>query len=102
VESFKEVNISFLSIKVVEVCLIKDMGCMLWHEVEFDDEARKNMTIKGEKTIKLNGFKLINDVVAKGERGFNVSSFMIEAISNSFEGAFGIAWNRPFVMDFGM
>ncbi|GKE05537.1 hypothetical protein Tco_1397555 [Tanacetum coccineum] len=44
----------------------------------------------GEETIKLNGFKLINDVVAKGERGFNVSSFMNEAISKSFEGAFGI------------
>ncbi|GKE61819.1 hypothetical protein Tco_1512186 [Tanacetum coccineum] len=44
----------------------------------------------GEETIKLNGFKLINDVVAKGERGFNVSSFMNEAILKSFEGAFGI------------
>ncbi|GJQ98569.1 reverse transcriptase domain-containing protein [Tanacetum coccineum] len=33
VESFEEVDISFLSIKVVKVCLIKDMGCMLWHEV---------------------------------------------------------------------
>ncbi|GKC09051.1 hypothetical protein Tco_1000661 [Tanacetum coccineum] len=44
----------------------------------------------GEETIKLNGFELINDVVAKGERGFNVSSFMNEAISKSFEGAFGI------------
>ncbi|GJU51494.1 hypothetical protein Tco_1221049 [Tanacetum coccineum] len=44
----------------------------------------------GEETIKLNGFKLINDVIAKGERGFNVSSFMNEAISKSFKGAFGI------------
>ncbi|GKD10565.1 hypothetical protein Tco_1190250 [Tanacetum coccineum] len=35
----------------------------------------------GEETIKLNGFELINDVVAKGGRGFNVSSFMNEAIS---------------------
>ncbi|GJR49470.1 hypothetical protein Tco_1399991 [Tanacetum coccineum] len=34
VESFEEVDISFLSIKVVKVCLIKDMGCMLWHEVD--------------------------------------------------------------------
>ncbi|GKF41033.1 hypothetical protein Tco_0124375, partial [Tanacetum coccineum] len=42
----------------------------------------------GEETIKLKGFELINDVVAKGERGFNVSSFMNEAISKSFEGAF--------------
>ncbi|GKE18313.1 hypothetical protein Tco_1425890 [Tanacetum coccineum] len=42
----------------------------------------------GEETIKLNGFELINDVVAKGERGFNVSSFMNEAILKSFEGAF--------------
>ncbi|GKE32375.1 hypothetical protein Tco_1451697, partial [Tanacetum coccineum] len=49
----------------------------------------------GEETIKLNGFKLINDVVAKGERGFNVSSFMNEATSKSFEGAFGIVWSRP-------
>ncbi|GJY12520.1 hypothetical protein Tco_0381829 [Tanacetum coccineum] len=32
VELFEEVDISFLSIKVVKVCLIKDMGCMLWHE----------------------------------------------------------------------
>ncbi|GJU20229.1 hypothetical protein Tco_1153571 [Tanacetum coccineum] len=54
----------------------------------------------GEETIKLNGFELINDVVAKGERGFNVSSFMNEAISKSFEGAFGIVWSRPLVMDF--
>nr|GEZ58677.1 hypothetical protein [Tanacetum cinerariifolium] len=76
VESFEEVDISFSSIKVVKVCLIKDIGCMLWHE--------------GEETIKLNGFELINDVVAKGERGFNVSSFMNEAISKGFEGAFGI------------
>ncbi|GJU01653.1 putative reverse transcriptase domain-containing protein [Tanacetum coccineum] len=50
--------------------------------------------------IKLNGFELINDVVAKGERGFNVSSFMNEAISKSFERAFGIVWSRPLVMDF--
>ncbi|GKD22694.1 hypothetical protein Tco_1224397, partial [Tanacetum coccineum] len=54
----------------------------------------------GEETIKLKGFELINDVVAKGERGFNVSSFMNEAISKSFEGAFGIVWSRPLVMDF--
>ncbi|GJQ89065.1 hypothetical protein Tco_0000204, partial [Tanacetum coccineum] len=32
VESFEEVDISFLTIKAVKVCLIKDMGCMLWHE----------------------------------------------------------------------
>ncbi|GJQ91631.1 hypothetical protein Tco_0002770 [Tanacetum coccineum] len=54
----------------------------------------------GEETIKLNGFELINDVVAKGERGFNVFYFMNEAISKSFEGAFGIVWSRPLVMDF--
>ncbi|GJY41173.1 hypothetical protein Tco_0428443 [Tanacetum coccineum] len=54
----------------------------------------------GEETIKLNGFELINDVVAKGERGFNVSSFMNEAILKSFEGAFGIVWSRPLVTDF--
>nr|GEX34838.1 reverse transcriptase domain-containing protein [Tanacetum cinerariifolium] len=54
----------------------------------------------GEETIKLNVFELINDVVAKGKRGFNVSSFMNEAISKSFEGAFGIVWSRPLVMDF--
>nr|GEV62182.1 putative reverse transcriptase domain-containing protein [Tanacetum cinerariifolium] len=35
-----------------------------------------------------------------GYRGFNVSSFMKEAISKSFEGAFGIVWSRPLVMDF--
>ncbi|GJS25000.1 hypothetical protein Tco_0453632 [Tanacetum coccineum] len=35
-----------------------------------------------------------------GERGFNVSSFMNEAISKSFEGAFGIVWSRPLVMNF--
>nr|GFA69947.1 hypothetical protein [Tanacetum cinerariifolium] len=34
VKSFEEVDILFLSIKVVKVCLIKDMGCMLWHEVD--------------------------------------------------------------------
>nr|GEW39962.1 retrovirus-related Pol polyprotein from transposon TNT 1-94 [Tanacetum cinerariifolium] len=54
----------------------------------------------GKETIKLNGFELINDVVAKGERGFNMSSFMNEAISKSFEGAFGIVWSRPLVMEF--
>nr|GEU78303.1 putative reverse transcriptase domain-containing protein [Tanacetum cinerariifolium] len=54
----------------------------------------------GEKIIKFNGFELINDVVAKCERGFNVSSFMNEAILKIFEGAFGIVWNRPLVMDF--
>ncbi|GJZ51395.1 hypothetical protein Tco_0605910 [Tanacetum coccineum] len=32
VESFEDVDILFLSIKVLKVCLIKDMGCMLWHE----------------------------------------------------------------------
>ncbi|GJX95987.1 hypothetical protein Tco_0351785 [Tanacetum coccineum] len=54
----------------------------------------------GKETIKLNGFVLINDVVTKGERGFNVSSFMNEAISKSFEGAFCIVWSRPLVMIF--
>ncbi|GJV64644.1 hypothetical protein Tco_1475472 [Tanacetum coccineum] len=148
VESFEEVDISFLSIKVVKVCLIRDTGCMLWHEgswiiwsnevgkvkvlrvlemMEHDSGAcicgalmsvdtndifsnneflildvRRKIISKDncEDTIKLNGFKLINDVVAKGERGFNVSSFMNEAILKSFEGAFGIVWSRPLVMDF--
>ncbi|GKB45937.1 hypothetical protein Tco_0896690, partial [Tanacetum coccineum] len=54
----------------------------------------------GEETIKLNGFELINDVVAKGKRGFNVSSFMNEAILKSFEGASGIVCNRHLAMDF--
>ncbi|GKC30960.1 hypothetical protein Tco_1038254, partial [Tanacetum coccineum] len=54
----------------------------------------------GEETIKLNGFKLINDVVAKGEGGFNVSSFMNEAISKGFKRVFGIVWSGPLVMDF--
>ncbi|GKA84699.1 hypothetical protein Tco_0806353 [Tanacetum coccineum] len=54
----------------------------------------------GKETIKLNGFELINDVAAKGERGLNVSYFLNEAISKSFKGAFGIVWSRPLVMDF--
>ncbi|GKB58324.1 hypothetical protein Tco_0914510, partial [Tanacetum coccineum] len=54
----------------------------------------------GEETIKLNGFELINDVVAKGEGGFNVSSFMNEAILKGFKRGFGIIWNGPLVMDF--
>ncbi|GJU05145.1 hypothetical protein Tco_1121575 [Tanacetum coccineum] len=37
-----------------------------------------------------------------GERGFNVSSFMNEAILKSFEGAFGIVWSRPLVMVFSI
>nr|GEX64105.1 retrovirus-related Pol polyprotein from transposon TNT 1-94 [Tanacetum cinerariifolium] len=32
VESFKKVDSLFSSIKVMKVCLIKDMGCMLWNE----------------------------------------------------------------------
>nr|GEX56813.1 hypothetical protein [Tanacetum cinerariifolium] len=54
----------------------------------------------GEETIKLNGFELINNVITKGERGFNVSSFMNEAISKGFERAFGIVWSRHLVMNF--
>ncbi|GJZ49560.1 hypothetical protein Tco_0603750, partial [Tanacetum coccineum] len=54
----------------------------------------------GEKTIKLNGFELINDVAAKSEGGFNVSSFMNESISKGFKRAFGIVWSGPLVMDF--
>ncbi|GJY37883.1 hypothetical protein Tco_0424247 [Tanacetum coccineum] len=49
------------------------------------------------------GTKIIledNDVVAKGEGGFNVSSFMNEAISKGFKRAFGIVWSGPLVMDF--
>ncbi|GJS76814.1 hypothetical protein Tco_0726695 [Tanacetum coccineum] len=48
----------------------------------------------GKETIKLNG--------SEGERGFNVSSFMNEAISKSFEGALGIVWSRPLVIDFAV
>nr|GEY98759.1 hypothetical protein [Tanacetum cinerariifolium] len=68
--------------------------------IEFDDETRKNMTIYGDETIKLNGFELINDVIAKSEGGFNVSSFMNEAISKGFKRAFGIVWSETLVMDF--
>nr|GEV09391.1 UBN2 domain-containing protein [Tanacetum cinerariifolium] len=32
------------------------------------------------------------------ERGFNVSSFMNEAISKGFEGAFGVVWSGPLMM----
>nr|GEX60102.1 hypothetical protein [Tanacetum cinerariifolium] len=53
-----------------------------------------------EETIKLNEFELIDDVVAKGEEGFNVSSFMNEAILKGFKRAFGIVWSGPLVMDF--
>ncbi|GJX81922.1 zinc finger, CCHC-type containing protein [Tanacetum coccineum] len=35
-----------------------------------------------------------------GKGGFNVSSFMNEAISKGFKRAFGIVWSRPLVMDF--
>nr|GEX89079.1 hypothetical protein [Tanacetum cinerariifolium] len=35
-----------------------------------------------------------------GEGGFNVSSFMNEAISKVFKRNFGIVWSRPLVMDF--
>ncbi|GJT28316.1 reverse transcriptase domain-containing protein [Tanacetum coccineum] len=58
------------------------------------------MVSKSEETIKLNGFELINDVVAKGEGGFNVSTFMNEAISKSFKSAFDIVWSRLLVMNF--
>nr|GEU54540.1 hypothetical protein [Tanacetum cinerariifolium] len=55
-----------------------------------------------EISIKLNGFELINNVIAKGERGFNVSSFINEAIPKGFKRAFGIVWSGPLVMDFWM
>nr|GEX60101.1 hypothetical protein [Tanacetum cinerariifolium] len=35
-----------------------------------------------------------------GEEGFNVSSFMNEAILKGFKRAFGIVWSGPLVMDF--
>ncbi|GJY91661.1 hypothetical protein Tco_0507443 [Tanacetum coccineum] len=44
----------------------------------------------GEETMKLNGFEWINDVVSKGEGGFNVSSFMNKAISKGFKRVFSI------------
>nr|GEY20428.1 hypothetical protein [Tanacetum cinerariifolium] len=69
-------------------------------EIEFDDETTMNMSVQSEESIKLNGFELMNDVVAKGEGGFNVSSFMNEAISKGFKRAFGIVWSIPLVMDF--
>ncbi|GJS75956.1 hypothetical protein Tco_0725837 [Tanacetum coccineum] len=55
-------------------------------------DVRRKIILKdnGKETIKLNGFELINDVVAKGEGGFNVYSFMKEAISKSFKRVFGI------------
>ncbi|GJR20136.1 hypothetical protein Tco_0968663 [Tanacetum coccineum] len=65
------------------------------------DVGRKiNSEDNGKETIKLNRFELINDVVAKGEGGINVSSFMNEAISKGFKRDFGIVWSRPLVMDF--
>nr|GEX27101.1 hypothetical protein [Tanacetum cinerariifolium] len=55
------------------------------------DDGRKIISKdNGKETIKLNGFELINDVVVKGEKGFNVYSFMNEAILKGYKGAFGI------------
>ncbi|GJR96190.1 putative ribonuclease H-like domain-containing protein [Tanacetum coccineum] len=62
--------------------------------------GRLSRRIMCEETIKLNGFELINDVIAKGEGGFNVSTFMNEAISKGFKRAFDIVWSRLLVMDF--
>ncbi|GKE40951.1 hypothetical protein Tco_1464356, partial [Tanacetum coccineum] len=44
------------------------------------------------------GRKIISE--DNGEGGFNVSSFMNEAISKGFKRDFGIVWSRPLVMDF--
>ncbi|GKC77070.1 RRP12-like protein, partial [Tanacetum coccineum] len=53
---------------------------------EFNDKSRTNMTIQSEETIKLDGLELIDDVVAKCEGRFNVSSFMNGAVSKDFKG----------------
>ncbi|GKC65046.1 hypothetical protein Tco_1097644 [Tanacetum coccineum] len=120
VESFEEVDISFLSIKVMKVCLIKYMGCMLWHEVEKVNVLRvlKMMendcgaciygalvSVNTNDIFSNNEFPILDvgrKIISKdnGERGFNLSSFMNEAISKIFEGAFGIVWSRPLVTDF--
>nr|GEX09566.1 hypothetical protein [Tanacetum cinerariifolium] len=42
----------------------------------------------------------VNNVICKDEGGFNVSSFMNEAISKGFKRAFCNVWSRPLVMDF--
>ncbi|GKE13355.1 hypothetical protein Tco_1416906 [Tanacetum coccineum] len=44
------------------------------------------------------GKKIISE--DKGEGGFNVSSFMNEAILKDFKRDFVIVWSRPLVMDF--
>ncbi|GJW74791.1 hypothetical protein Tco_0134161 [Tanacetum coccineum] len=44
------------------------------------------------------GRKIISE--DNGEGGFNVSSFMNEAISKGFRRDVGIDWSRPLVMDF--
>ncbi|GJV52917.1 hypothetical protein Tco_1448658 [Tanacetum coccineum] len=79
-----------------------DTNDILWNnEFPILDVGRKVISKdNGEEIIKLNGFELINNVVAKGERGFNVSSFMNEEISKGFKRAFGIVWCGPLVMDF--
>ncbi|GKD38539.1 hypothetical protein Tco_1258746, partial [Tanacetum coccineum] len=43
------------------------------------------------------GRKIISE--DNGEGGFNVSSFMNEAILKGFKRAFGIVWSGPLVMD---
>nr|GEV76155.1 hypothetical protein [Tanacetum cinerariifolium] len=74
---------------------------LLNNEFPILDVGKKIITKdNGEETIKLNRFELINDVVAKCEREFNVSSFMNEAISKGFEGDFSIVWSTPSVMNF--
>nr|GFA55460.1 hypothetical protein [Tanacetum cinerariifolium] len=44
------------------------------------------------------GRKIISE--DNGEGGFNVSSFMNEAILRGFKRDFGIVWSGPLVMDF--
>ncbi|GJT12922.1 hypothetical protein Tco_0859964 [Tanacetum coccineum] len=61
---------------------------------EFNDKSRTNMTIQSEETIKLDGLELIDDVIAKCEGRFNVSSFMNGAVSKDFKGVFNIIRSR--------
>ncbi|GJW02321.1 hypothetical protein Tco_1561177 [Tanacetum coccineum] len=61
---------------------------------EFNDKSRTNMTVYSEETIKLDRLELIDDVVAKCEGRFNVSSFMNGAVLKDFKGYFGIIRSR--------
>nr|GEU71640.1 hypothetical protein [Tanacetum cinerariifolium] len=72
---------------------------------EFDDKTKTNMTIQSEETIKLDGFKLIDDVVAKCEGRFNVYSFMngaVQRILKEFLALLGVDLRNttlPYVLD---